>query len=194
MSLPPLYVSFDVETDGSCPLVNNMLSIGVVFLDATGVCVNTYSATFELLEGHVADPQTAAFWSRHPSMYAAARHNPQPIATAMRALSLMLSRMAMKHTLQFVAAPACFDWMFLKCYYEFARRLDPEITFDIGFKCHCFSSALRQHTVAHGLNAAARERLLEELCPADAERAHDPLYDAEIQGVRYVRLLLQTAL
>ena len=189
-----MYVSFDVETDGPCPLVNNMLSIGVVLLDEVGSCVDTYTATLELLEGHVADPRTEAFWAQHPRMYAAARFDPQPVAVVMRALSQTLARAANGHALQFVAAPACFDWMFLKCYYELARRLDPEITFDIGFKCQCFSSALRQHAAASGLDAAARARMLEELCPADARRAHDPLYDAEIQGVRYVRLLLQTTL
>ena len=190
MEKPTLYVSFDVETDGQCPLVNNMLSLGIYFLDKDCNRIFTYNTNFELMENHTDDQKTMEFWSHNREMYELTRVNQQPIIQSMYELSEILANMSLDYKLHFVAMPACFDWMFLKCYYEYAKKIDRRITFDIGFKCHCFSSAFNQYTLSNNMSGKDKEKLLNSFCTVDSYREHNALYDAQVQGIRYVKFLL----
>ena len=58
MSKPIFYLSFDVETDGPAPLVNNLLSIGIVGLEeSTSNVVFEFESNIKPLETHKSDTQ-----------------------------------------------------------------------------------------------------------------------------------------
>ena len=114
MEKPTIYVSFDVETDGQCPLVNNMLSLGIYFLDKDCNCIFEYQVNYELLDDHVEDQKTMEFWAKNQEMYNNTRQNVQPVIQSMYELSQTLANMSLDFKLHFVAMPACFDWMFFK--------------------------------------------------------------------------------
>lgn len=192
MCKPTLYVSFDIESDGPCPLVNNMLSLGIYFLDKDLNCIFEYQINYELMDDHVDDQQTMEFWALNPEMYNLTRQNQQPIIQSMYELSKMLANMSLDYKLHFVAMPACFDWMFLKSYYEYAKKIDRRITFDIGFKCYCFSSAFDQYILSNNISDKDKNKLLTSFFPHDSSKAHDSLYNAKERGIRYVKFLHYT--
>ena len=69
MSKKTTYFSIDVETDGGCPGLNSMLSLGCVAFDEQGVTLDTYYVNLDLLPEAKPDPKTMDFWAGHQKYY-----------------------------------------------------------------------------------------------------------------------------
>lgn len=190
MSKPKLYLSLDIEADGNNVLVNNMISIGIYGIDRNGHEILTFQVNLEDMNGHIPDRQCMEeFWSKNPVAWAKTQENKQQIIPTFKHLSQILTELNKDWLMVFVAMPSCFDWMFFKSYYEFAKCIDKTIKFDIGFKCTCLSTLLAIYRKQNNLSSKDFETFKETLISCDPFLEHDALYDAKIQGLRYLKLI-----
>lgn len=63
------YFSIDIETDGPCPGLNSILSLGCVAFDEQGNNLDTYYVNLDLLPEANPDPKTMDFWAQHQKYY-----------------------------------------------------------------------------------------------------------------------------
>ena len=68
-----IYFSLDVETDGPCPGLHSMLSLGCVAFSETGEELGDYYVNLTLLPEATPDPKTMQFWADHQKYYDATR-------------------------------------------------------------------------------------------------------------------------
>jgi hypothetical protein len=177
-----LFASFDVETDGSNPLQHSMRSIGIVVFNRRSEVVGTFYTTLLQQANCTVDPKCKrAFWDLYPQMWQEVNTNPQTIAIGMQRLSNFLKTLG-HCNIKWVASPANFDWMWLKCYYE---KYGPADKQDIGFFCHDLVSLVRSYTLLQGIKN--KTTFLTSLSDGCA-RTHNALDDAMCQGVIYMNL------
>ena len=135
----------------------------------------------------VPDPQCVSlFWDKYPQAWEHVTTDMEDARVVMADLSDWLSMNAGTYRLKWVAAPANFDWMFLKCYYE---RYGPPLKYDIGFFCHDLHSLIRAYVTIHRLTDV--EQFKDTLAHGHMA-THNALDDAVRQGVQYcsIRVLL----
>lgn len=181
-----MYFSVDVETNGPVPGPHSMLSIGVVALDpATLKTVDRFYETLHPLPGSTGDPDTMAWWSKWPLLYAAATRDAKPPGPTMERLGEWVTKTTthrekvLGHRLKpvFVAYPATFDFAF---YAYYAHLFTKESVF--GF------SALDMGSLAMGMrggeyNQQSRTKWPEHwVAPANRVGIHHALKDAEQQA------------
>ena len=155
-------------------------------MDESGRKIQEFYANFKLLDGHIDDQKTMEFWNKNRLMYEYTRQNQQDIIFTMYNLSMLLTELSKDYIIKFVAMPACFDWMFFKSYYEYAKRIDTRIKYDIGYKCICMSSEI---DIYCKLNNISKYKLLKSFYRVDPSSEHDALYDAMVQGIQYINFL-----
>ena len=195
MSKPTLYLSFDVETDGPTPLVNNLLSIGIIGLEEnTSNIVFEYESNIIPLDTHKSDTQCMeTFWLKpeQKNAWDKLQINQKNYLTVFEDLSLELKKLSLKYKIIWVAFPACFDWMFLKSYYELAKSNSPNGNnfYDIGFKCNCASTLLDFYKKKNNLTSKETYKLFYELCDFDPKENHIAISDAKVQGKFYINLI-----
>lgn len=111
-----VYISIDVEADGPIPGANSMLALGAA---AFRLDSRTPIATFEVnllpVEGALRDPETMAWWEKHPEAWAATQVDPQYPDEATRRFAAWLRTLSGKPVL--VAYPATYDFMWVYWYY-----------------------------------------------------------------------------
>ena len=66
-----IYVVTDCEFDGPVPGAHSMLSFGSVVLSETGETLGEFEGVLESLDGATTDPETMAFWKKHPEAWEA---------------------------------------------------------------------------------------------------------------------------
>ena len=123
-----IYVSIDVETDGPCPGVNSMLSLGAVAFDEQGKEVAAYSANLLEIEGAKPDPNTMAWWGTQREAWRMAREGARPAGEVMPAFRRWLLSLPGRKVA--VAYPAGFDFTFV---YWYLHRFAGDCP--LGFSC-----------------------------------------------------------
>ena len=113
-----MFVSVDIETDGACPGVNSMLSIGAVAYDNDGKELDSFESNFVPLTNGVQNKETMEFWYKQPEAFATLHIYPVRPLQAMLAFKKWLSQYDKP---LFVAWPITFDFSFV--YYYFYRFL-----------------------------------------------------------------------
>lgn len=114
----PVWICIDIETDGNCPGLNSMLSIGAVALSDDLREVGKYYATLKPIPGAKPDPQTTDWWkSQNPVVYRAARDGARDAKIVMSEFGAWVERHG--DIPYAVMGPTGFDWPFV--YYYFAR-------------------------------------------------------------------------
>lgn len=192
-----LFMSFDIEADGPTPMVNNLLSIGIVGITMDKEIVFTYEANIEPLASHVPDEKCMqTFWLKPEQKLAWDRLqvNKRNYVTVFEELGSQLKELNATYNLRFVAFPACFDWMFLKCYYELAKANSEskERFHDIGFLCECASTLWDVYKEKNNLTSTTfAGDLFKRWGEFDEKTNHMALSDAIVQGKFYVTLLKQ---
>ena len=189
-----LFLSFDIESDGPTPIINNLLSIGIVGITLDEKIVFEYEANIEPLESHTQDTTCMqTFWLKPEQKTAWERlqMNRRNYISVFEDLGVKLKELDSKYKLKFVAHPACFDWMFLKCYYELARTnsQNKECFYDIGYQCECSSTLWNLYKQLNKLNSTQANELFKYLGEFDETSNHMALSDALVQGKFYVKLL-----
>jgi hypothetical protein len=190
MAKPTLYLSFDVEADGNNAMINNMLSLGIYALDSDGNEIFTFYSNFLELDGHIAERRCMEeFWAKNPESWSLTQIDKQNVHDVMKNLSKVLEDHSEEYKLVFVAMPSCFDWMFLKSYYEFAKCVDRNIKYDIGFNCICFSTLLSSYRKSKKFTGKQYITFKKSLYDIDSSKCHDALYDSKVQGIMFVKLI-----
>jgi|SaaInlStandDraft_5_1057022.scaffolds.fasta_scaffold63052_2 hypothetical protein len=190
MEKPTIYLSIDIETDGGNVLVNNMLSLGISALSVDGQEVCNFYENFNELDGHIADKSCMEnFWAKNPEALEKTKVDKKDVFVIMKNLSKVLTYLDKEYTIKFVAMPSCFDWQFFKSYYEFAKHIDPTITYDIGFKCICFSTLMDCYRKQKNLSDRDYFFFKKSLCDIDSSKCHDAAYDARVQGIMFTKLI-----
>ncbi len=196
MSKTTLFISFDVETDGSTPSVNNLLSIGFSGLTLDMNEVFSVEYNIKPRETHKPDPETMIWWNKPENAKAwnYITKNTQNYESVFLDFSEKLHELSKSYKILFVAHPACFDWMFFKSYYELVRDVYPQM-YPIGFKCICASGL---HDIYRQINGLTNSQMTKMFQDAnlydgleDTGALHTPLYDARIQGRQYLYLYNQ---
>ena len=104
-------------------------------------------------------------------------------------LSEKLTILSKDYKLTWVAAPASFDFAFLKAYYEQAKISYEKPMYDIGFSCRCGSTLWSIYKEKHNLSNKNADELKKTLGEFNPEKEHFALEDARFQGVWYVKVL-----
>jgi hypothetical protein len=189
-----LFLSFDIESDGPTPIVNNLLSIGIVGITMDEEIVFEYQANIEPLENRIQDIQCMqTFWLKPEQKIAwdFLQENKRNYIVVFAELGQKLKELSSKYNLKFVAHPSCFDWMFFKCYYELAKTnsQDEGCFYDIGFKCECSSTLWDYYKKSNKLTSIQSDKLFKYLGEFNESSNHMALSDARVQGKFYVKLL-----
>lgn len=182
--LPPAYVSFDGEFDGTNPMQNSLRSLGLaLFVEHKGL-VDTLYMNIMPQTGLEPNPKTMRdFWADLPAQWK--KINEKPVLTpalAMATLAEWLQRHSQSYTLKWVAKPACVDWMWLKCYYE---TFGPPEKPDLGHYCHCLSTMLQTYFLVYPVRN--KKPVMAELSE-NLLCTHNALDDAICQGTVYMNL------
>ncbi len=188
-----VYISIDLETDGPSPLLNNLLSIGLYGLDKNLNCLFEYEANLEELSGHQQDENTMKFWlsTENNKAWNYLQSNKQNPIKVFEQIGLELKKISNEYNIVFVASPSCYDWMFFKSYYEYAKKHseNKDYFYDIGYRCECCSTLWRCYIRMEKLSNSQSKKLYEKLGEFDKNTEHFALYDAKTQGKLYVNLL-----
>jgi hypothetical protein len=182
-----IYASFDVETDGNNPLQHSMRSIGVALFreNNTQIPIDTFYCTITPQKGAIEEAVCMAnFWNHHPAMMHEVNTDVVTPECAMESLSSFLTFHGRTASIKWVANPANFDWMFLKCYYE---KYGPVGKYDIGFFCHDLCALMRAYAVINKIENI-HELKVELSGRQKADVPHHALHDAVYQGVMYMNL------
>lgn len=189
-----LYLSFDIESDGPTPLINNLLSIGIVGITMSENIIFEFEANIEPLPDHIPDQKCMDNFWLNPEQKIAWDHlqnNKRDYNIVFKELSNNLNKLSEKYQIHFVAHPACFDWMFFKYYYERAKLNSSveESFYDIGYKCICSSTLWDYYKKSNELKSSEADKLFKQLGDYDKNSDHMACSDARVQGKFYIRLL-----
>jgi len=195
MSNKVCYGSFDIEADGPSPLLNNMLSIGVVFTDAeTGDVIDDFLGDLEPLPDHYSDIDTMKeFWDRDDNNRAELkriREHARPIVDVMEEFEATLKVLMMQGytKVKWVARPAAYDWQWLNCYYQYYAGESKNKVVPLGFFVICCSTMRDMYALQHGLSFKEMIALCDKWA-GDSAITHNPLDDAMYQSKVFHALL-----
>lgn len=178
-----VYAHFDIEADGPCVINNNMISLGIVFMDPNGKEIDSFLVDIEQIDSHKPDKDTlSSLWLKDESIikeYKRIIENSVSANEAMNNLSIKLNKFKKnKQKIEWVARPAAFDWSWLKNYYE---KFKPSDAPEIGFKATCLSSIFWMYSSIRGFSKEQSEKKWEKLSEG-LEITHNPLDDCRAQG------------
>lgn len=105
-----LYVVTDVETAGPVPGLYPMLSLGSVAVWENGQIVGTFTRNIRTTRQPI-DPDTDAWWQKHPDAWAASRCNQVPTRRAFAEYDEWLSSLPSQPI--FAAYPVTYDYMWV---------------------------------------------------------------------------------
>jgi hypothetical protein len=177
-----IYVSTDVETDGPIPGVYSMLSFASAAYLPNKTLLETFSANLETLPGATTNPETMAWWAKHPEAWKGCRENQQTPEAALKNYLAWLKALPGKPV--FVAYPAAFDFMFV---YWYLLRFAGESPFSY--------SALDIKTYAMALMKKPYRKSVKKHMPKHwfdpLPHTHNALEDAIEQGALFCNMLAE---
>jgi hypothetical protein len=180
--LSEIYVSTDVEVDGPIPGPHSMLSFGSAAYLPDKTLVSTFGANLRTLPDATGDPDTMAWWDKHPEAWAACRTDPKDPAEVMLAYVRWLDELPAKPV--FVGYPAAFDFMFV---YWYLRRFAGRSPFSF--------AALDMKTMAMVLLDAPYRHVSKRTMPKrwfdDLPHTHVAIDDAIEQGALFCNMLAE---
>jgi hypothetical protein len=160
-----VYAHFNIETDGGVLLKNNMISLGIVFTDLSGLEINNFTADINPIEGHFPDNNTleTLWYNNNDNLkeYQRIMSNGKPVNSVMGRLSQLLAEYKSKNIkICWVSRLASFEWPWLKNYYDVYCpeyiTLETGVVIkspDIGFKSECLSSIWNLYCKINKLNS-----------------------------------------
>lgn len=114
MAKPIIYVSVDVETDGPCPGIYSMLSLGAAAYTPNKELISTFEANLCTLPGAIQHDDTMSWWKTQPEAWRAHRKDLQLPSEAITAFVAWVKKLPGVPV--FVGYPAGFDFTFVYYY------------------------------------------------------------------------------
>lgn len=135
-----LYISVDCESNGPCPGLNSMLSLGAVAMTLDKYIVGRFSANLLPLPDAAEDPETMTnFWAKNPAAWEAVQVGQEDPGKAMVDFSSWLATLRTQYDeIVFVGHPVSFDQMFV-CYY-LHRFVGPHFYDWLDIKSYCMGA------------------------------------------------------
>lgn len=177
-------ISFDIEADGISPATANMLQLGAV--TDTG---KSFTINIGTRPGFDGNPDTKK-WLQDQGIAESVRLNALEPQLAMRAFADWLKTLD-TDTFTFIANPAAFDWMWLKCYYD---QYAPKDAPSISYEAVCICSFRDGVFLARGVTKDDWEDTVARLKPRNGVLTHDALQDArdQLEYYRNIRHFAET--
>jgi DNA polymerase III alpha subunit (gram-positive type) len=177
-----IYFSIDIETDGPCPGLNSMLSLGVVALCAKRGELGSFEANLDLLPEASANPKTTSeFWSQWPQQYAATRVNTQDPAVVFRRFDRWVQSFGGVPVA--VAFPAGFDFSWI---WYYSNRFVGSCAFSFS----CIDLKTLAWTILGGnYRHATKRRWPKQWFSPDLSHTHVAIEDAREQGAVFLSML-----
>lgn len=184
-----VFAHFDIEADGPTPVTSNMINIGVVFTDNDGKIIHEVCLDLQPRLGYPGDENTLKWWNSDPDRSNEYKRIMKDGINPIAAMALLNGALAHVLALSkapkvtWVARPAAYDWMFLKCYHDL-YRLHNKDAISIGFSATCLSSIREVWKEFSGLK---REKIDEyfKKWTKDVVMTHNGLDDARYQARIY---------
>ncbi len=188
---PEVYLSVDIESDGNNPYNFSMRSIGIsAFVENQDEPIDTFYRTMypqKKADGRRFTPEKKCmdeFWAIHPDAWNEVNTDKIEPEEAIQQLIIWLCKFN-EYRIIWIASPACFDWMFLKYYYE--KYGEPyKNKPDIGFYCHDLSSMSLVYRKCMGIRN--KNFFYRSLAGDRKVKDHHALHDSKFQGISYMNL------
>jgi DNA polymerase III alpha subunit (gram-positive type) len=179
-----IYISIDIETDGPCPGVNSMISLGAAAYDWDGTLVDTWTMNFERIPDGVQNPSTMDFWSENPEAWEASTKDPVSPDVAIKSFYDWVRGLAKrtKKTAVCVAYPAGFDFSFVYYYLMKYVKNSP-----FSFACLDIKT-FAMAALKGGYRSTSKRRMPKHWFP-DLPHTHVALDDAKEQGLIFCNIL-----
>jgi len=180
-----VYFSFDIEADGASPMNNSLLSVGIVVFDRYGKELDSIEVNIEKRDEAEEDENTMKFWEKNPEAWNYCHQDTVSPTVAMEKIGSFYEKYKKLYKINWVAGPACFDWMFLKVYYStFKTKNMP----DIGYSCNCLSERKRAFVQYKHLTQT-EFNTLELYWSEGLKGSHKAIDDARVQGKIYCGMI-----
>lgn len=134
-----VYLSFDVKTDGPCPIQHSMIEIGIVAIDPEGKIISSFSCYIEERDNAIKDKCTID-WNKYSvegTIYERMKKDKISPYEFMHKFIIFYKNLEEKYNdLIWIAEPSNFNWAFFISYYwNYGSINKPKIT----YKCRCIS-------------------------------------------------------
>lgn len=146
MTKESVIISIDIEATGDAYSTSSCVMIGCAVLLDQDVNPNKKDWILEKKNWcirEVKPPEKRCwneFWVNNQELWSYIQIHALPPAEAMKRFSKFYDEMTEKYKCRFVAAPASYDWMWVKCIYE---EFGPEGKKPLPFSIDCFSTIKR---------------------------------------------------
>ena len=184
--MKPLYISFDIETDGPCPGIHSMLSLGLAWRESMDSEVTTvqWNLTPTTITRH---QPTMNWWAERPEAWEAARvhaRHPEQVMGEFDAFVTALVKCTGRPAV-FVAYPAGFDFSFL--YYYVRRYLGDPAWFT--FSCVDIKTLAWAAMGGGGYRSATKRNMPKRWFDGAPEHTHKASEDAHEQLIVFENIL-----
>ena len=183
---PEIPVSVDGEFTGLIPGPYSMISLGAVAYDPEGNELSRFKANMSDLPDADRDPETMAWWAKHPEAWKAATESPIEPKEAMQRFDRWLGTLPGRPKL--MGWPLPVDFMFIYWYYvRFLGKLPPFGYDGIDIKTYAMAR-MKTATLSGKSSGVSRKMVQERLGIPTDDFSHDPVDDASQQGRLYFGL------
>jgi DNA polymerase III alpha subunit (gram-positive type) len=187
MTLPDLYFSVDVETDGPIPGPNSLLSIGAAAFLKNGTMASVFTVNLKTLSDATPDKKTMEFWAGQPEAWAAHRTNTAAPEVGTGQFLAWVETKAKQYggSPVFVAYPAGFDFLFVYWYLiRFCGR-SPFSFSVLDIKTYAMA------TIGGNYRSINKKKFPKEWTNPRLKHNHVALDDAIEQGEIFMKMLAQ---
>jgi hypothetical protein len=181
MSKPLLFLSLDVECDGPCPGLNNLLSIGVACFDTENKLISTFERNILEQTEFKSDPDTMDFWSKNKEAWDHCHTDQVEPVVAMKEFGDFLTDLKTRYKIMTLGWPINYDWMWIHYYLHRYYGSNPlgYSAKDIGSYAWAMSKDKTTSDIDDFVNSYADPRF---------PHTHKALDDALEQGAKFVNM------
>ena len=191
-----VYGHFDIEADGPSPGTSNMLSVAFVFTNQIGETLDEMLIDIQPRLGFPGNADTKLWWS-HPDRITEynriLKNGINPI-DAMKAINDKIEEVMSKNKVKritWVARPAAYDWMWLKCYSDMYKIHNPN-ALDLGFSATCTSTMRDIWKAQNSISGTKAEEIFQEWAK-ELKMTHNALDDSRFQATIFHKLQSELA-
>ena len=157
MEKQTIYAHYDVKATGFTPLKHCMIQLGIVFINSNGDELENFLVNIEELDGHERAESTMKWWREDEQRSTMFDDIIENFIEPDRAMTLLgetlLSFKLQNFIIKWVARPACFDWPYLRGYYEAFCPIELIVANEvfprphIGYTSKCLSSMIETYCI-----------------------------------------------